>query len=84
MNVPVGSYMHEHAEVTVDLNEGDDPRYAFELAKATARKALGVDVTPDQVNAAKDVLRRARRASGNDAKSVKPVDYDNGPPTTAW
>lgn len=59
---PGDRFRHEHAEVTVDLNEGDGPLEAFELARQTAEQALGIDVNEDDIDAAEAVLERARRA----------------------
>ena len=61
MNVEVAPYKHEHAEVTVILGPDDTVEDAFKLAKESARRGLGIDVTPEQVAAAKEVLRKARR-----------------------
>lgn len=60
-NAEVRPYVHEHCEVTVDVNAGEDPAAAFELAKAEARRHLGIDVTEAEVEAAKLVLAKAAR-----------------------
>ena len=62
MNVEVSAYKHEHAEVVVDLAEGDCDQAAFAFARMVARKALGLDVTPAEVDAAKEILKKARRS----------------------
>ena len=64
MNAPDADdrFKHQHAEVTVDLNEGDAPQEAFELARSQCEQALGLDVSEDDVRAAEALLATARRA----------------------
>lgn len=59
---PSNRFIHEHAAVRVELNDGESPEDAFALARATARRALGVDVTMDQVVEAQSTLEAARKA----------------------
>jgi len=62
MNVEVAPFRHEHVEVTVAVDETDDPDEAFELARESARHFLGVDVTEDDVEQAEKTLAAARKA----------------------
>lgn len=55
-------FRHEHAEVTVDLAEGDDVDEAFEYARLQVQQALGLDVEEDDVIEAERVLEKARKA----------------------
>jgi hypothetical protein len=62
VNDPLDRFKHQHAEVTVDLNDDEDPQDAFDLARRTAERGLGIDVSEDDVEDAERVLARARRA----------------------
>lgn len=62
MNVEVGPFKHEHVEVRVQLGPRDTVEKAFEFAKQQARELLGVDVTDEEVKAAKLVLTKANRS----------------------
>jgi hypothetical protein len=70
MNVEVAPFKHEHAEVTVELEPGEDVEAAFRIAKDAARRGLGVDVTAEEILAAKEVLRKARRLP----RPIRPED----------
>jgi hypothetical protein len=61
-NVQVEAYKHEHIELTAELDEADDATAVFENLKSEARRMLGVDVTQDDVDEARAVLARAKRA----------------------
>ena len=60
-NVEVAPFKHEHAEVSVDVNDGEIST-AITTAKDLCDEILGVNVTDDEVTKAKEVLRRAERA----------------------
>jgi hypothetical protein len=77
MNVEVAPYRHEHAEVTVTLNPGDTAEDAFKLAKETARRGLGVDVTAEEIAAAKEVLRKAKRLPASSVKNDRRSRFGN-------
>ena len=60
--VEVAPFKHEHVEVTVAIDAKDDADEAFELARDSARRFLGVDVTEDDVEQAEKTLAAARKA----------------------
>ncbi len=61
---PTDRFRHEHAEVVVELQDGDGATAedAFECAREAVNRALGIDVTADDVADAERVLAAARRA----------------------
>jgi hypothetical protein len=63
-NVEIAPFKHEHAEVSVDVNGGSFAD-ALQLAKDLVDEALGVKelrTAQQQIDAAKEVLRKAARA----------------------
>lgn len=61
-NNPQPGYKTEHAEVAVEVLPGEDPGAAMALAKAEVARALGLDVTKDQAEAALAIVNKARKA----------------------
>ena len=61
MNVEVAPYCHEHVEVVVELERNDTPETAQALARSTARRLLGVDITKEDVARAKAVIASGRK-----------------------
>lgn len=61
-NNPQPGYKTEHAEVSVEVLPGEDPGAAMALAKAEVARALGLDVTKDQAEAALALVNKARKA----------------------
>lgn len=61
-NVEVAPYKHEHIEVHVELTEADDADEAVAHARHFARQALGIDVTPSDVEKAEAILKAAKKA----------------------
>lgn len=59
---PGDRFRHEHAEVVVEVNDGEDPQEAFRYAREVAESALGINVDEDDVADAERVLAAARKA----------------------
>lgn len=77
-NVEVAPYKHEHAEVTVELN-GATFEEGVQRAKDLVDQALGVDVDEDDVEYAKEILRKAARATSKtrSRNAVAPGRYSD-------
>lgn len=62
MNNPQPGYKTEHAEVCIELDAHETAAEGFERAKSECKKALGLDMTEEQIVEDEQTLARARRA----------------------
>lgn len=80
-NVELAPFRHAHVEMTAELEKNDDLDDALEELKAEVHRALGVDVTEDDVRAAKETLKKAERLApkvrgGRSRSVIDPSDYE--------
>jgi hypothetical protein len=60
-NNPQPGYKTAHAEVTVDVAANENPLDAIAYAKDTVQKALGLDLSEEQVLEAEKTISKARK-----------------------
>lgn len=71
-NLPGQGYKTHRAEVTVEVKEGESSEAGMNLAKTEVRRALGLDVTREEAEAALAVVAKAR-AAGVLPKGPRPI-----------
>jgi hypothetical protein len=59
---PGERFKHEHVECSIGLDHNDSPEVALNMARIFVNRALGLDVSEDDVKRAETVLLKAKRA----------------------
>lgn len=62
-NVQIRPYEHQHVEVEVVIEEGEELIPALDKAEKAVNQALGLDITEEDYNAAKELIDRVERRS---------------------
>jgi hypothetical protein len=60
-NIQIRPYEHQHVEIAVAIEPGEELAAAINKAEEAVNQALGLDITREEYDAAKKVVERMER-----------------------